>query len=105
MCASCEEVAEVFQLPELPPLRPRYNIAPTQDVLVVRQLPGEETRALRRRLADARGVPAFVIFSDATLLAMAAMRPSSPAELLEVPGVGPHKLESYGAAFLAALGQ
>jgi ATP-dependent DNA helicase RecQ len=65
----------------------------------------DELRAVRRRLADARGVPAFVIFSDATLLAMAAMRPSSPAELLEVPGVGPYKLESYGAAFLAVLEQ
>jgi ATP-dependent DNA helicase RecQ len=64
----------------------------------------DRLRAVRRQLADARGVPAFVIFSDATLLAMAAMRPASPAELLEVPGVGPHKLACYGAVFLAALG-
>ena len=64
----------------------------------------DRLRVVRRQLADARRVPAFVIFSDATLLAMAAMRPTCAAELLEVPGVGPHKLASYGAAFLAALG-
>jgi ATP-dependent DNA helicase RecQ len=60
-------------------------------------------RAVRRSLADARGVPAFVIFNDATLLAMARIRPSSSEELLEVPGVGPHKLARYGSQFLDAL--
>jgi ATP-dependent DNA helicase RecQ len=60
-------------------------------------------RALRRRLADARGVPAYVIFGDATLLAMAAQRPTTDAELLAVSGVGPKKLARYGDAFLAVL--
>jgi ATP-dependent DNA helicase RecQ len=63
----------------------------------------ERLRAVRRALADERGVPAFVIFNDATLLAMATARPSTPAELLEVPGVGPHKLARYGQLFLEAL--
>jgi ATP-dependent DNA helicase RecQ len=48
-------------------------------------------------------VPAYIVFSDAVLRAMAARRPQTPAELLQVPGVGPVKLERYGAAFLEAL--
>ena len=60
-------------------------------------------KTLRKSLADRRKVPAYVIFSDATLLAMAAARPRSRAELLAVSGVGPKKLASYGDAFLAVL--
>ncbi len=63
----------------------------------------EELRVLRRRLAEERGVPAYVIFSDATLLAMAAAHPTTEAELLAIPGVGPVKMERYGAAFLEVL--
>lgn len=48
-------------------------------------------------------MPAYVVFSDATLLAMTAERPTSEAELLSIPGVGPRKLERYGAAFLEVL--
>jgi ATP-dependent DNA helicase RecQ len=48
-------------------------------------------------------VPAYVIFSDATLLAMAAARPRTRAQLRTISGVGPKKLASYGDAFLAAL--
>ncbi|HEY2955342.1 MAG TPA: ATP-dependent DNA helicase RecQ [Candidatus Eisenbacteria bacterium] len=65
----------------------------------------ERLRALRRRLADAEGVPAYIVFSDAVLRAMAESRPRTPHEMLAVPGVGPVKLERYGAAFLAALAE
>jgi ATP-dependent DNA helicase RecQ len=63
----------------------------------------EDLRSLRRDLAEERGVPAYVIFNDATLLAMAASRPTTPAELLAVSGVGPKKLDEYGDLFLAVL--
>jgi len=63
----------------------------------------ERLRALRKRLADDRGIPAYVVFSDATLRDMAARRPSTPAGLLDVSGVGPAKLERYGEAFLEIL--
>lgn len=63
----------------------------------------EDLRTLRRQLADERGVPAYVVFSDATLLAMAETRPTTEAGLLGVPGVGPVKLERYAEAFLAVL--
>ena len=63
----------------------------------------EKLRTLRKKLADERGVPAYVVFSDRTLKEMAARRPSTDAELLAVNGVGPQKLERYGSAFLAEI--
>ncbi|HEY5997480.1 MAG TPA: HRDC domain-containing protein, partial [Candidatus Deferrimicrobiaceae bacterium] len=63
----------------------------------------ERLRALRKRLADEQGVPAFVVFGDRSLLDMAARRPATPGQFLEVHGVGRAKLERYGEAFLAAI--
>ena len=60
----------------------------------------EELKQLRRSLADERDVPAYVVFSDATLLAMVERRPTTGAELLSISGVGPKKLETFGDAFL-----
>jgi len=60
-------------------------------------------RALRRSLADAEGVPAYIVFSDAVLTRMAQARPTNEAALLAVSGVGPAKLARYGGAFLQAL--
>jgi ATP-dependent DNA helicase RecQ len=63
----------------------------------------EELRALRRAIADREGVPAYVIFHDATLREMAVARPASDEELLDISGVGQRKCEKYGAEFLALL--
>jgi ATP-dependent DNA helicase RecQ len=63
----------------------------------------QRLRALRRALADAEGVPAYIVFSDAVLARMAAERPTDDASLLAVAGVGPAKLARYGAAFLRVL--
>lgn len=63
----------------------------------------DRLRALRKQLADSQGVPAYIVFGDATLAAMAERHPLTHEELLEVPGVGPAKLERYGDAFLALL--
>ena len=54
-------------------------------------------------LLAGEGVPAYIVFSDAVLRAMAARLPRSEAELLDVPGVGPAKLQRYGEAFLEVL--
>jgi ATP-dependent DNA helicase RecQ len=62
----------------------------------------QELRAIRRALADAEGVPPFVVFNDATLREMARRRPRNRAEMLTVPGIGRVKFERYGEAFLAA---
>ena len=63
----------------------------------------ERLRALRRRLADEHAVPAYVIFSDATLWEMASVVPRDDVELLQINGVGQTKLERYGSAFLEAI--
>ena len=64
----------------------------------------QELRELRKSLADSQGVPAYIVFSDKTLRGMVEARPQTPAELLDVSGVGPAKLEKYGREFLEALG-
>ncbi|MBV1776332.1 DNA helicase RecQ [Burkholderiaceae bacterium DAT-1] len=60
-------------------------------------------RTLRKRLADEQNVPAYIIFTDATLKAMLDKHPSNMKEMAGVPGVGQQKLDRYGAAFLDAL--
>ncbi len=60
-------------------------------------------KALRRDLAKAKRVPAYVVFNDRTLLEMATRRPRSLEEMAGVPGVGPKKLSAYGEAFLEVL--
>jgi ATP-dependent DNA helicase RecQ len=62
-------------------------------------------RALRKKLADARGVPAYVVLSDATLLEIARRRPASEEELRGISGIGPKKLVQYGEVLLAAIAE
>ena len=63
----------------------------------------EALRELRSQLARQQGVPAYVIFHDATLRAMAEHDPRTRAALAGISGVGAAKLERYGAAVLAVL--
>ena len=65
----------------------------------------DRMRALRKEIARERGVPPYVVFSDATLLEMASVRPRTNAQMLGVSGVGPTKLEHYGERFLKALAE
>jgi ATP-dependent DNA helicase RecQ len=60
-------------------------------------------KSLRTRLAKDEGVPAYVIFSDRSLIDMAAQRPATLAAFGEVHGVGQAKLARYGQAFLAVV--
>ncbi|HMC93651.1 MAG TPA: HRDC domain-containing protein, partial [Polyangia bacterium] len=60
-------------------------------------------KALRKTLAAARGVPAYVVFSDATLMRLAEERPRSSQALLGISGIGPKKLELYGDVLLELL--
>ncbi len=60
-------------------------------------------KALRRRLAAEREVPAYVIFSDRTLEEMAVEHPRTRTELAAIKGVGTAKLTAFGAEFLAVL--
>ncbi|MFC4599571.1 DNA helicase RecQ [Cohnella hongkongensis] len=57
-------------------------------------------RQLRKRIADAEGLPPFVIFHDATLREMCEAMPETEREMRSVKGVGAAKYEKYGLAFL-----
>ena len=63
----------------------------------------ERLRVERRRIAEEKNVPAYVVFSDATLAEMAARKPTSSGELAQISGVGPTKLARYGDQFLSLL--
>lgn len=63
----------------------------------------ETLRALRLEIAQEHGVPPYVVFGDKTLKEMAARKPQSKEEMLEVNGVGEVKYERYGEQFLVVL--
>ncbi|WP_348812422.1 DNA helicase RecQ [Flavobacterium maritimum] len=63
----------------------------------------ETLRKLRYEIAQEEDVPAYVIFSDATLRQMETNRPMSDEELIAIDGVGKAKLEKYGDAFIKAI--
>jgi ATP-dependent DNA helicase RecQ len=63
----------------------------------------EELRRLRREIAHDRGLPAYIVFGDASLRDMARRKPSTPAAFLSVFGVGEKKLEQYGTRMLKAI--
>lgn len=60
-------------------------------------------KALRKSIASKKSVPAYVIFSDATLIDMCKKCPETPDEMLEVSGVGRTKLEKFGKEFLEVI--
>ncbi|MCL2632126.1 MAG: DNA helicase RecQ [Coriobacteriia bacterium] len=70
-----------------------YNSAELYEILV----------ALRRKLADDAGVPAYIVFSNATLTDMCQKLPRTPDEFLSVSGVGRAKLAAYCDVFLEAI--
>lgn len=65
----------------------------------------EALREWRTNEARAAAVPAFVVFGDATLREIAAIRPSTRTGLLDINGIGPTKLDRYGEAILAIVAQ
>nr|MDT0661725.1 ATP-dependent DNA helicase UvrD2 [Micromonospora sp. DSM 115978] len=64
----------------------------------------ERLHQWRARVAAAQKVPAYVVFTDATLVALAERRPTRREELVAIAGIGPRKLDLYGAAVLALVG-
>ncbi len=65
----------------------------------------EAMRECRRQLAEAQGVPPYIIFHDSTLVAMVDLAPRSLDEFDTLPGVGVRKREKYGDTFLAAIAE
>ncbi|MBI4911961.1 MAG: ATP-dependent DNA helicase RecQ [Acidobacteria bacterium] len=103
-CDTCAGLDPLAKAPKRPPRRrgggmpgvPQDPASPDEALYL-------ELKALRKRLADARGVPAYVVFTDATLQEMARLRPTTAESLLQVSGVGPRKLSLHGDPFLALL--
>ena len=65
----------------------------------------ERLRGLRRKIADERDVPAYIIFSDATLREMARACPQTKSEFAQIAGVGQQKLKEFAEPFLAEIGE
>lgn len=65
----------------------------------------EALRAKRREIADRQDVPPYVIFHDATLMAMLEARPQNLQQMASISGIGERKLELYGDQFLAVINQ
>jgi ATP-dependent DNA helicase RecQ len=97
-------------------LRKRTSIVLTKQIEIAekpaRRKPGaiecdevlfERLRTLRRQLADERGVPAYIIFSDVSLREMARNYPTNSTEFRRIPGVGEQKLKDFGEAFLSEI--
>ncbi len=63
----------------------------------------EKLRVVRRKLADERGVPTYVVFSNATLHEMASAMAQTPDALLKIKGVGRTRFEQFGAHFISAI--
>jgi len=60
----------------------------------------EALRTWRLEVSRSSGVPAYVVFPDATLTSIAGARPRNSRELLKVPGVGPVKIDRFGEKVL-----
>ena len=71
----------------------RHEVPVNSDLL-------DALKALRKSIASKKSVPAYVIFTDATLIDMCKKCPETPDEMLEVSGVGRTKLEKFGKQFL-----
>jgi ATP-dependent DNA helicase RecQ len=65
----------------------------------------EALRTLRRAIAEERGVPPYLVFSDASLRDMARLKPRTREALLDVKGVGEWKAQTFGERFLAVIRQ
>ncbi len=76
--------------------KPRVSQDPVEQLF-------EQLKAVRRAVAAKAMVPAYVVFSDATLLDMARRRPRSIEEFAEVQGVGERKTVRFGRQFIAAI--
>jgi ATP-dependent DNA helicase RecQ len=91
--------------------RSRHTATPAASRRAPADVPDEDQalfgrlKAWRSEQARQQGVPAYVIFHDRTLAAIAARRPENLAELAGVEGVGGRKLERYGPALLGLLGE
>jgi ATP-dependent DNA helicase RecQ len=114
-CDNCLGISAVASVVETKPARRREKggaqaRSPVPDADDVSLGPAEEKvlaglKTVRSRIAREEQVPAYIVFSDRTLAELAVRRPRSLSAFQDVRGVGPMKLERYGARFLAAIAE
>ncbi len=83
--------------------RAKREVPPTDSLLEARLR--EKLKAWRKKRSKDDGVPAYVVFADATLYELARLRPGSRTALLDVPGIGPAKADRYGDALVVLLAE
>ena len=99
----------IFECKDLAVGRTKRAVRKARKAIEETALSGDEhtllvrLKALRMDFARDINKPAFVVFSDATLMDMVAKTPSNKDEMLDVSGVGPTKFDRYGDAFLEAI--
>jgi ATP-dependent DNA helicase RecQ len=69
------------------------------------QLLFEHLRRLRKDIADADGLPPYVIFHDSVLHAMARVKPGNQSQMLDISGIGENKYNRYGQRFLKSIAE
>lgn len=99
-CDNCLGTTRVLEK-EIPRRRPKIVEVPGLTADDNRLL--EELRTLRREIAKRDRVPAYVVFADTTLAAMAVTRPRTVDDLLGIRGIGHVKADKYGAQFLTLI--
>ncbi len=82
--------------PPAPPKKPPSRSNPRSPTDPVGSAAFEALKAWRRERSRADGVPAYIVFTNATLMELATHRPTTDTELLSIPGIGPTKLTTYG---------
>ncbi len=97
-CALAAFIAE----PTFAPTRPT-RVAASEELGSFDHVLFERLRVLRRRLADERKVPAYIIFGDRTLQECARRRPTTKEAFATVPGVGQAKLVAFGEIFVTEI--
>lgn len=103
-----EESVTLRTMPDKPTRRgpgrsPRGNSVTAAELDEAAQAVFENLRAWRTEQAKEQGVPAYVVFPDATLIALAQARPGTLGEMAGTSGIGAKKLERYGQAVLEVL--
>ncbi|MEK6693724.1 MAG: HRDC domain-containing protein [Nitrospirota bacterium] len=104
-CDACAGLDPVGVAPPIATKRTSFGVrAPSEEPPTSAGSPlFSKLKALRKKLADARRVPAYMVFNDATLMEMASRLPKNEEEMRAVSGVGPKKWVEYGEIFLAGL--
>lgn len=94
----CQECGTRLDVAELRILGLCHDHVPELDRTLVADL-----RSWRTDTARSRGVPPYVIFTDATLAAIATHRPTTAPQMMKIPGIGPMKLQEFGEDVLGIL--